>query len=209
MAFNENVISKLSKKSSTGFDTPYPIGTDAKYISGVRGTHVNNIEEQFLIGFDCITTTEILKDGTEFIVQELRNALPFQSWRNYEFQEYYIIETHNFANFEKAKHFLKKNALYLPGDLKDNKFTSDDQPAGAGSVTFVGVNTEVYSFSADGSTLQIIAQQKADAPVVSLSVLKYQSKIGTDPINVAEKILYAAEDINGKVVQKQIIKNLL
>ena len=201
MAFNENVISKLSKKSSTGFDIPYPIGTDAKYISGVRGTHVNNIEEQFLIGFDCITTTEILEDGTEFIIQEFRDDTVTQ--------EYYIIETHNFANFEKAKHFLKKNALYLPGDLKDNKFTSDDQPAGAGSVTFVGVNTEVYSFSADGSTLQIIAQQKADAPVVSLSVLKYQSKIGTDPINVAEKILYAAEDINGKVVQKQIIKNLL
>ena len=201
MAFNENVISKLSKKSSTGFDIPYPIGTDAKYISGVRGTHVNNIEEQFLIGFDCFTTTEILEDGTEFVVQEFRDDTVTQ--------EYYIIETHNFANFEKAKHFLKKNALYLPGDLKDNKFTSDDQPTGAGSVTFVGVNTEVYSFSADGSTLQIIAQQRTDAPVVSLSVLKYQSKIGTDPIDVAEKILYAAEDISGKVVQKQIIKNLL
>ena len=201
MAFNENVIWKLSKKSSTGFDTPYPIGTDAKYISGVRGTHVNNIEEQFLIGFDCITTTEILEDGTEFVVQEFRDDTVTQ--------EYYIIETHNFANFETAKHFLKKNALYLPGDLADNKFTSDDQPAGAGSVTFVGVNTEVYSFSADGSTLQIIAQQRTDAPVVSLSVLKYQSKIGTDPIDVAEKILYAAEDISGKVVQKQIIKNLL
>lgn len=201
MAFNENVISKLSKKSSTGFDTPYPIGTDAKYISGVRGTHVNNIEEQFLIGFDCITTTKILEDGTEFVVQEFRDDTVTQ--------EYYIIETHNFANFETAKHFLKKNALYLPGDLKDNKFTSDDQPAGAGSVTFVGANTEVYSFSADGSTLQIIAQQRTDAPVVSLSVLKYQSKIGTDPIDVAEKILYAAEDISGKVVQKQIIKNLL
>ena len=201
MAFNENVISKLSKKNSTGFDVPYPIGTDAKYISGVRGTHVNNIEEQFLIGFDCITTTEILEDGTEFVVQEFRDDTVTQ--------EYYIIETHNFANFEAAKHFLKKNALYLPGDLADNKFTSDDQPAEAGSVTFVGVNTEVYSFSADGSTLQIIAQQRTDAPVVSLSVLKYQSKIGTDPIDVAEKILYAAEDISGKVVQKQIIKNLL
>ena len=201
MAFNENVISKLSKKSSTGFDTPYPIGTDAKYISGVRGTHVNNIEEQFLIGFDCITTTEILEDGTEFVIQEFRDDTVTQ--------EYYIIETHNFANFEAAKHFLKKNALYLPYDLADNKFTSDDQPAGAGSVSFVGIDTSVYSFSDDGSTLQIIAQQKADAPVVSLSVLKYQSKIGTDPIDVAEKILYAAEDINGKVVQKQIIKNLL
>ena len=201
MAFNENVISKLSKKSSTGFDTPYPIGTDAKYISGVRGTHVNNIEEQFLIGFDCITTTEILEDGTEFVVQEFRDDTVTQ--------EYYIIETHNFANFEAAKHFLKKNALYLPYDLADNKFTSDDQPAGAGSVSFVGIDTSVYSFSDDGSTLQIIAQQKADAPVVSLSVLKYQSKIGTDPIDVAEKILYAAEDISGKVVQKQIIKNLL
>lgn len=201
MAFNENVISKLSKKNSTGFDVPYPIGTDAKYISGVRGTHVNNIEEQFLIGFDCITTTEILEDGTEFVVQEFRDDTVTQ--------EYYIIETHNFANFETAKHFLKKNALYLPGDLADNKFTSDNQPAGAGSVTFVGVNTKVYSFSADGSTLQIIAQQRTDAPVVSLSVLKYQSKIGTDPIDVAEKILYAAEDISGKVVQKQIIKNLL
>ena len=145
MAFNENVISKLSKKNSAGFDTPYPIGTDAKYISGVRGTHVNNIEEQFLIGFDCITTTEILEDGTEFVVQEFRDDTVTQ--------EYYIIETHNFANFEAAKHFLKKNALYLPRDLADHKFTSDDQPAGAGSVTFVGVNTEVYSFSADGSTL--------------------------------------------------------
>lgn len=201
MAFNENVISKLSKKSSTGFDTPYPIGTDAKYISGVRGTHVNNIEEQFLIGFDCITTTEILEDGTEFVVQEFRDDTVTQ--------EYYIIETHNFANFETAKHFLKKNALYLPSELTDNKFTSDDQPAGAGSVSFVGIDTSVYSFSDDGSTLQIIAQQKADAPVVSLSVLKYQSKTGTDPIKVAEKILYAAEDISGKVVQKQIIKNLL
>ena len=201
MAFNENVISKLSKKSSTGFDTPYPIGTDAKYISGVRGTHVNNIEEQFLIGFDCITTTEILEDGTEFVIQEFRDDTVTQ--------EYYIIETHNFANFETAKHSLKKNDLYLPGDLADNKFTSDDQPAGAGSVSFVGIDTSVYSFSDDGSTLQIIAQQKADAPVVSLSVLKYQSKIGTDPIDVAEKILYAAEDISGKVVQKQIIKNLL
>ena len=108
-----------------------------------------------------------------------------------------------------SKHFLKKNALYLPNDLADHKFTSDDQPAGAGSVSFVGIDTSVYSFSDDGSTLQINAQQKTDAPVVSLSVLKYQSIIGTAPVDVAEKILYAAEDISGKVVQKQIIKNLL
>lgn len=69
------VINSLTKKAKDS-DTTYQIATKQFLVEPLRGsTGVNNLEEQFLLGVDCVTTEqEDSSTHVKTIVQEFRNA---------------------------------------------------------------------------------------------------------------------------------------
>ena len=69
------VINSLTKKAENS-DTTYQIATKQFLVEPLRGsTGVNNLEEQFLLGADCVTTEqEDSSTHVKTIVQEFRNA---------------------------------------------------------------------------------------------------------------------------------------
>ena len=69
------VINSLTKKAENS-DTTYQIATKQFLVEPLRGsTGVNNLEEQFLLGVDCVTTEqEDSSTHVKTIVQEFRNA---------------------------------------------------------------------------------------------------------------------------------------
>lgn len=69
------VINSLTKKAENS-DTTYQIATKQFLVEPLRGsTGVNNLEEQFLLGVDYVTTEqENSSTHVKTIVQEFRNA---------------------------------------------------------------------------------------------------------------------------------------
>lgn len=69
------VINSLTKKAENS-DITYQIATKQFLVEPLRGsTGVNNLEEQFLLGVDCVTTEqEDSSTHVKTIVQEFRNA---------------------------------------------------------------------------------------------------------------------------------------
>lgn len=69
------VINSLTKKAENS-DTTYQIASKQFLVEPLRGsTGVNNLEEQFLLGVDCVTTEqEDFSTHVKTIVQEFRNA---------------------------------------------------------------------------------------------------------------------------------------
>jgi hypothetical protein len=68
-------INSLTKKAENS-DTTYQIAVKQFLVEPLRGsTGVNNLEEQFLLGVDCVTTEqEDSSTHVKTIVQEFRNA---------------------------------------------------------------------------------------------------------------------------------------
>lgn len=68
-------INSLTKKAENS-DTTYQIASKQFLVEPLRGsTGVNNLEEQFLLGVDCVTTEqEDSSTHVKTIVQEFRNA---------------------------------------------------------------------------------------------------------------------------------------
>lgn len=69
------VVNSLTKKAKNS-DITYQIATKQFLVEPLRGsTGVNNLEEQFLLGVDCVTTEqEDSSTHIKTIVQEFRNA---------------------------------------------------------------------------------------------------------------------------------------
>ena len=69
------VINSLTKKAKNS-DITYQIATKQFLVEPLRGsTGVNNLEEQFLLGVDCVTTEqEDSSTHVKTITQEFRNA---------------------------------------------------------------------------------------------------------------------------------------
>lgn len=69
------VINSFTKKAKNS-DSTYQIATKQFLVEPLRGsTGVNNLEEQFLLGVDCVTTEqEDSSTHVKTIVQEFKNA---------------------------------------------------------------------------------------------------------------------------------------
>lgn len=71
------VIKSLFKKEQGVFSDEIPIGSEPIYISAIRGSSINNLEELLLIGADCIITET--NDGSVIVkdFKEDENAKDF------------------------------------------------------------------------------------------------------------------------------------
>lgn len=188
------IIAEISKKRDniSNYDT-YPIGTQARYISGVRNAGGNNIEEQFLLGFDCITTKEVDEDKNEIITQEFRKENITTG--------FYKVTTWNYAqpNYETSRHFFNNTELNLSKEDSDFNNVAEQLDL---------ANAETFSMDNENK-LNITQDPEIDIPIVSKSLLTYICDNG-ESVNVSVKYLYIAETKdNGVTTQKQVVKSLL
>ena len=185
----ENIITQISRKNTTGFDTPFSIGSAAKHIASVRGTEVNNIEENFLLGSNTIITEEDLGNGVLHTIKEFRKETTLT--------DYYYIDAYKYDNYSSYKRYFQGDTLYLPDD--------DTYYDGTGS-TLIGSDLNIYSLEDD--IFGMVNTEAPITPAIVVATLKYVGSNGTE-ISVAEKTTYAKETQQGRITQKSIIRNLL
>lgn len=67
------VIKQIKQKNNSSFSSPIYLGAEQRFVGALRGSNVDNLEEQYIIGVDCITTEE-WNDTTHRIIKEFRNS---------------------------------------------------------------------------------------------------------------------------------------
>lgn len=62
------VITQVKQKSEDGssYSSPIYLGAEQRFITSLRASHNDNLEEQSILGVDCVTTEEW--DGTTHII---------------------------------------------------------------------------------------------------------------------------------------------
>ena len=54
--YTSNVVSEAMLKTSTGFSDPIPFAVQQRFVGALRSSSLNNLEEQYVLGTDEITT---------------------------------------------------------------------------------------------------------------------------------------------------------
>lgn len=82
-----NILKYLKRKVSGSYETPVYIGAEQRFVTALRGSKNNNLEEQSILGLECIETSHwegtVLYERKEFHDGSRVN-------------DYYILESKNY-----------------------------------------------------------------------------------------------------------------
>lgn len=113
------------KLDDGGFDSPLYLGSETRFVSSMRGTNLNNLEEQLLIGCDTITEEWIDEDGNTRISKKFQDSsISFG---------YYRLDSiiYSKENISSSDFFIEKDetneslVLYLPDDITEQEISSE------------------------------------------------------------------------------------
>ena len=209
-----NVVKTLRVKAGDGTfpdASAYPIGTEPRYISAIRNSNNNNLEEQLLLGTDCIKTfwydgddeddlnyhTRIeyrkdIENPTDFYVMEIRDAIQAGETRlmlnTLVPMEESVFETHaDYGGRERYIKDLYSAAEFFMRQVQDaSKIVNETLP---------NLN-ELYGYSEieDPSIVNglngIIEWQdnpEAGSQIQNVKLFFYKTKNDLNPLLVAEK----------------------
>lgn len=67
MAYNAEVLRYLRQKNSSGFDAISWLGAEQRFVTPIRNSKLNNLEEQLIFGTDTYTITYEDSDGNQIV----------------------------------------------------------------------------------------------------------------------------------------------
>lgn len=178
------VIKYLRRKNSNGFDTVSYFGAEQRFVSPIRNSSLNNLEEQFILGTDSYT--EVYEDANENIIIE-KNFYINNDAAGAEFTDYYKL----ISTIYKQE-----------GEGIDPYYT-------ASNIDFINGNKVLYGIAGDvvyGDITEIyLKETKARAENNSVNITP-----DTAPVTLREDRLYFVHDDEATktlVTTKQIIKD--
>ena len=66
-----NVIKQIQKKNDdNSFSSPINLGADQRFVGALRQSNNDNLEEQSILGLDCVTTESWNDDRTEHTIRK-------------------------------------------------------------------------------------------------------------------------------------------
>lgn len=192
-----NVIKSFREKNESGsYNNPSFFGTEVRFVGPLRGCNNNNLEEQMLIGVDCVTTQWVDDEGVERITKEYHDS------SEEEPTGYYILDTYIYdQEAQQSEFYFENEALSVPDDtsLQDIREDENDE------LTFYGEDNEVYSYA----NMQREMLIDPDFVLVRKDILQYKQANG-DIINISTKTtqLKYTTDGNRQVVKETITNHL-
>ena len=188
-----NILKYLKRKKSGAYEAPVYIGAEQRFVGAVRGTNNNNLEEQSILGLDCITTS--YWDGTVYIEKkEFHNGT--------KANEFYILESKVYnaapdAGFVEGSVQFSTDAIYF-----DNEYIVATANSNATIVD------GVFTISQGGmSTISTIDEIDEDFKRIREDILFYKNKQNIK-IEVSVRTVYEKE-VNGITTTKVLIENKL
>ena len=197
-----NVLKYLRRKKSGAYETPVYIGAEQRFVSALRGTNNNNLEEQSILGFDCITTS--YWEGTTFCEKkEFHDGTKTNEFYILESRIYNVASDSQFLNeniqFATDKIYFEQNGVLLTIESNDAFFEN----AGSSSGT-IAIPQKIGNNGASTiSEIESLATE--DFRKTREDILYYKNKNNT-LIEVSIKTSYEKE-LNGVTTTKSIVTN--
>ena len=109
MAIN-NVVMALRQKLNGSFTTPTYFSTQQKYVKGLLNSHNNNLEEQSILGVDCVSVF-----WTDPVTKIKYTTKKFYDENNFSGTGYYILFDEDYTDSTDIKgYYVTNDILHLP-----------------------------------------------------------------------------------------------
>ena len=184
-----NVIYYLMQKNNdinSSFSDCIYFGSKPQFISTIRGTSINNLEEQLLIGCDAITEEWIDENNNTHIIKKFCS--------DKKDSEYYILETIIYNPDEiTVEYIIDNNILYIDNNL------------------FM-VEGNVLNINSDNSDIVVLQDDmlilNEKESISKIDILKFISKDKSEKV-VIKKITTKEQKENKKIIKEHIVNYLI
>lgn len=144
--YTADVVRYFRRKGTSGFTEPITfLGSEQRYVTALRNSGVNNLEEQYILGTD--TYTEVYTDKDDNIIVE--KSFHVNSNSNSVYTDYYKVKTTVYKdNIQDKDFYFNGDTMMMPDDINTIIF-------GNGSVsypdldTLYGIDSSIFSFNGD------------------------------------------------------------
>lgn len=193
-----NIIKYLKRKKSGGYEEPVNIGAEQRFVTALRGTNNNNLEEQNILGSDCITTS-YWKNSVLYEIREFRDSSRTSN--------YYVMKSQVYNDTAMTSFSILNTTVQWVEDVL--QFTSDRAQFESNG-TLLTIKGDA-SFDLSSGTLIIAEKSDSDTEegtyLVRQDILYYINSSGNEVKVSTKKTFETVED--GKTVTKYIITNHL
>ena len=129
--YEAEVVRYLRKKTNGGYtEAPTYLGSEQKFVGALRNSNDNNLEEQFLLGTDCLTT-EWKDNGNSYIKKE-----------------YFIQDTGDDAT-QKLSSYVVNTVIYGPDNVHNTDCYFTDDALVADNMQDIAFNSDVLVLDDD------------------------------------------------------------
>jgi hypothetical protein len=203
--YDNSVVTSVRRKTSGGFETPVYLGSEQRFVKALLNSHNNNLEEQFLLGIDCLK------------VEWEDNSIKYITKHFYDGQNsgtgYYILFSADYTDsLVGADFYFDNDILYMPTE-SEGMYRVVEYPASTDPLSFVGDDAEMYQYDSSGEILLINPSFRT----IRRDVLCFRTDItSTSDTQIASDILisekltslkYSADGV--KKTTREVITNYL
>jgi len=181
-----DVIRFLREKTENGFDAPTYLGAEQRFVNSLRGSGVNNLEEQYILGTNTYTESYVDENGNG-VIEKVYSDITTNQNNYYKVISTFYIKDNKYY-YDSFLFDNDNNALYLPYDVEMNIFDlfidRGDFESGDYPTEFTPIREDkLYYYN---------GQQNIEVLVKTVSV-KYE-----DDGDIIKKIV--KEDIDNKLI---------
>lgn len=201
MSTTQTIVTEIRRKSSGVFETPVKIGAEQRFVKSLLNSHNNNLEEQSILGLDCLTATWVDNDIT-YITKKFFNG----DLSSVSSDGYYILFIEDYSNsHDNDEYYFKNQGLFIPEyDISKASFGP--------SKSLLLDDDNLYSFDGVNKQLKI----NPAFHLIERQILCLRKDISnTSDIQINSDILISEKDTgkrindDGKILVKQSIINFL
>lgn len=192
------VIRYLRRKSSSGFESPTYLGAEQRFVSALRNSSVNNLEEQYILGTDTYSETYVDEQGNKIVETSYHINDTMHSVTDY----YKIISTTYTNGIINEDFFFDNDSL---------KLSNDSVLFGDGSTSYPNEN-ELYGesnkiFAIDNNEMKIYPSSYT---TIKKEELHYISNNGATDLLVLTKTTGKRYEDDGKreIIRESITNHI-
>lgn len=201
--YTAEVVRYLRRKNSSGYDPITYLGAEQRFVSGLRNSNVNNLEEQYIAGTDTYTEEYEDSQGNQIIVKSFCKTGTSPA----DASNYYKLVTTKYASaLANTDYFFDGATFVMPHDDTQVVF-GDGTTAHPSLTTVYGENRNIFNITASG---------EMDIYPPSLSTLQedklYFVTTGSSEVLVLTKttgVKFVTEGgISKRIIKESVVNNL-
>lgn len=205
MSYTQSIVTEIRRKTSGGFETPVKLGADQRFVSALLNSHNNNLEEQSILGVDCLETSWSVND-IDYVTKKFYNG-DLTSVSN---NGYYILFITDYTNSEAtADYYFENDGIYFPVyETSGASFNENSD----GSFALLCDKREIYSFDEDGQSLKVnpsFRVMRKEVLCLRTDLSNTSDEQSNSDVLISEKVIARSISDDGKTFTRTIITNHL